>query len=179
MPEEVLILFESLLKEEWGKSKDINTLSQEDKLKRIKHIEKEMEAIVDKIEKLNTDALIQKFEERYAVLSTQKDDIEFSIANLNYEQNEFENVLRNARTILKDPLAIREMNNVEIKQLLLRVCFKNKIYYKKNQGLHTPDISLLYAPFEDFQSSNSRMVDPKGVEPLTSCVQGRRSSQLS
>ena len=30
-----------------------------------------------------------------------------------------------------------------------------------------------------WQFANSYLVENKGVEPLTSCVQGRRSSQLS
>ncbi len=42
-------------------------------------------------------------------------------------------------------------------------------------------IQLSYGSNDEYQVPKHKKfnLDPKGVEPLTSCVQGRRSSQLS
>jgi hypothetical protein len=39
--------------------------------------------------------------------------------------------------------------------LLIRVCFNNKIYYTKNQGLRTPEISVLYRAFSQFSDEKT------------------------
>jgi len=78
-----------------------------------------------------------------------------------------EKVYNDAKTIIANPLAIRDLEDVEIKQLLIRVCFNNKIYYTKNQGLHTPEISLIYSHFAQVSDSNSPNLEMAGVEPAS------------
>jgi hypothetical protein len=74
-------------------------------------------------------------------------------------KSEFEKTYNEAKTVIKNPLASRDLEDIEIKRLLIRVCFNNKIYYKKNQGLHTPEISVLYTSFGLFEPSKTLNLD--------------------
>ena len=46
-------------------------------------------------------------------------------------------------------------------------------------GLRIPDLSSHLIPLEAGQDLKERLVEANGVEPMTLCVQGRCSSQLS
>lgn len=134
--------------------KDLKIINQEKK-QEIKKIEEEMIKIERMLDRITNNVLFEKKQQRRADLSQQKEDLEYEINNENFIKSEFEKTYNEAKIIIKNPLALRDLEDVEIKQLLIRVCFGGKIYYKKNQGLHTPEISVLYTSFGSFEPSKT------------------------
>ena len=171
-PKEAILLFEEVFIQEREllkrDSKDIN----KDKKKKISLIEKEMERMERSIDRLSETEnpnikLLEKKQEKRAKLQTEKEELELQMENVSYNQDEMKKVYDEAKAVIASPVALRDFDDVEIKQLLIRVCFNNKIYYKKNQGLHTPDISLIYLTLSEFDITDNCNVEMAGLEPAS------------
>jgi hypothetical protein len=135
-------------------------------------IEKEMERVERSIDRLSETEnpnikLLEKKQEKRAKLQTEKEELELQMENVSYNQDEMKKVYDEAKAVIASPVALRDFDDVEIKQLLIRVCFNNKIYYKKNQGLHTPDISLIYLTLSEFDITDNCNVEMAGLEPAS------------
>ncbi len=148
-------LFEHIFKEERKKINHDEKGLQKDKEHKIKLLHDEMERIENAIDNITDTALFQKKQQRRSELNEEKTILQNEIEDVRFSEDDFEKVYNEAKVIISNPLAIRDLEDVEIKQLLIRVCFNNKIYYTKNQELHTPEISLIYSYFAQVSDSNS------------------------
>lgn len=171
-PKQAVLLFEKIFIEEREQlkkdSKGINT----DKKKKIAMITQEMERIEKSIDRISetenpNPKLLEKKQEQWSELQTEKEELEHQMENISYNQDEMKKAFDEAKTVIENPIALWDLNDVEIKQLLIRVCFNNKIYYTKNQGLHTPEISLLYSTLGVFSNSDYWNVEMIGIEPMS------------
>jgi TolA-binding protein len=86
----------------------LNTLN-EGRKKRIREIDSEIATINIKIEKLSKIELIQRLEEDRATLEQEKDDLQKQIADNSINENEFLLLYDRVKTLIVDPLAIREL----------------------------------------------------------------------
>ena len=57
-----------------------------------------------------------------------------------------------------------------------KLVFPEGILYKRGEGFGTARLGLIYEMNEACGDNKSLLVDPSGVEPLTSAVQKRRST---
>tara|TARA_R110001592_G_scaffold3525_16_gene19972 strand:- start:14421 stop:14594 length:174 start_codon:yes stop_codon:yes gene_type:complete len=55
------------------------------------------------------------------------------------------------------------------------MAFSDKTAYDKNEGFRTAAISQPFLLLEELKGVNSEMVDPSGIEPLTSSLPAMRS----
>ena len=158
-PKEAILLFEETFIEERELLKKDTTGINKDKKKKIAMIEREMDRLERSIDRLSETEnpnmkLIEKKQENWAELQAEKEELERQIEHITYNQDEMKKVFDEAKAVIANPVALWDLDDVEIKQLLIRVCFNNKIYYKKNQGLHTPEISLIYLSLSEFSNSD-------------------------
>lgn len=138
-------LFDAVFNEERKAEKLDMKMANADKQKEIEMLKKERDRVEEMLEYIMDEpALFKKKQQKWAELNQKIEDIEYSIADMNFEKSEFQKILNEAKTILFNPLAVWDYWDAELKQLLIGVCFNNKIYYSKNQGLHTPEISPIY-----------------------------------
>ena len=136
--------FDVIFKEEWDAEKvDMKNANKvkEKELATLKEERNRIESILDNITDPN---LFKKKEEQRTELNQRIEDLEYSMKDITFEKSEFQRNLNDAKTILFNPVAMWKYWDAEIKQLLIGVCFNNKIYYKKNQGCRTPEISPIY-----------------------------------
>ena len=96
-----------------------------------------------------------------AELNQRKEDLEYEISDTNFGATQFQNAYNDAKITLFAPAYVREYWDVEMKQLIIRVCFNWVIYYSKNEGCWTPQISNLYLAFKNI--SDSKNFSPGGV----------------
>lgn len=173
-PPEAITLFKIIFEEEWNNAvKDSKSITK-NKKKEIKLLKDEMERIETAIDKLSETEnlnmkLLEKKQERWAELNQRVENLELEIADTDYSQEEMRKVFNEAKTVISNPESLRDLDDVEIKQLLIRVCFNNKIYYRKNQGLHTPEISVIYLSLGELNDPKTCMVKVRGIEPLSEC----------
>ena len=129
------------------KDKKVRNKSKEG---RIANLQKEMKALESIMDKITNDQLFQKKQEEWARLNQEVENIHKEIDDQDFQKDEQEKVFNEAKTILCNPAAIRDFGDTELKQLVIRVCFNNKIMYKKNQGLH----KMVFASLKTFSCSS-------------------------
>lgn len=148
--EGVINLIEGILKEVVKeKNKMLNTFNESKKL-RINEIDKEILIINNKIEKLSKIELIQKLEEEWALLEQEKENIQKQIGDSSLNENEFVLLYDRVKTLIIDPMTIREIWTTELRLLQAWVLFWGKFYYKKKEGFQTPQISVLHTIINGF-----------------------------
>ena len=118
-----------------------------------------MNDIESSMDKISDNALFKKKEQKRAELNQEKENLEYELQDSKFSESEFEKVYSQAKMVIINPVFLWELEDIEIKQLLIRVCFNNKIYYTKKQGLHTPEISLIYSVFSKLSNNNNPNLD--------------------
>jgi len=89
-------------------------------------IEKTLDNITDM-------SLFSKKQQRRAELNQEKENIKYEIDDVRFTKDEFEKTYSQAKLVITNPLALWDLDDIEIKQLLIRVCFDDKIYYTKKE----------------------------------------------
>lgn len=142
--EGILNLVEWVLKEVFHEKEKIKGSINEAKKRRIKEIIIELESYPATIGKLSKPEIIARFEEKWSELEEEKGLLEDEIKNEWLGEKDFNILYERVRNIIIDPVSIRELGTTELKILLVGVLFWWKLYYKKNEGFQTPQISALY-----------------------------------
>lgn len=166
-PKEALERFEKAFNTEWENAKkDINKINESKRLN-IKLLESEMLKIESNIDNITDKVLFERKQQRRADLNQQKDNLEYEIEDIRFTKDEFEKTYNEAKIVITDPLSLWNLDDIEIKQLVIRVCFNNKIYYRKKECLHTPEISVLYTGIGQFNDPKSLNLEMMGFEPMS------------
>lgn len=141
----VIAILDWTLKETIAEKNKFQISLNEAKRRRIKEIEKEIEEFPGIISKLSRIEMIQKIEEKRAGLEMEQDTLKEEIKEKNLNERDFIVLYERVKNIIQDPLSIWELGSTPLKMLLVGVLFWWKIFYKKNEGFKTPQISALYA----------------------------------
>ena len=166
-PKESIEMFEKAFNTEWENAqKDVNIINQTKKLK-IKSIELEMSKIERTIDNITDKILFAKKQSRWSELNQEKENLQYDMEDIRFTKEEFEKTYKQAKLVIKDPLSLRKLDDVEIKQLVIRVCFNDKIYYKKKEWLHTPETSVLHTYISQFSLDKTPNLEMMGFEPMS------------
>ena len=149
-------VLEMAFQEEMKNIHNDDKIRNKSKQERINSIQKQMYALEKIMERATNDQLFQKKQEEREILNQQTGMIKIEIEDKYFDKEEQNKTFQEAKTILCNPTAIRDFGDAELKQLVIRVCFGNKISYKKNQGLQTPEISGIYLAKERLLHSSVR-----------------------
>lgn len=173
-PKQAILLFEKIFIEERKKLKKDSKWINKLKKKKISLLEGEMNRLEKSIDRLSETEnpnikLLDKKQQKWSELQIEKEELEHQLESISYNQDEMKKVFNEAKTVISNPAALWDLNDVEIKQLLIKVCFNNKIYYTKKQGLHTPEISVIYLSLSDLSPINSCNVETVGTILNNTC----------
>ena len=178
--ETTFILFEETMKTLWKKKNAITDALSADLTDRVKEIDDDCKKIMQLIRKSQSGKMIENYENEIIALEDEKTEL---LMKIGWQQKEetinIDDLISNTKAILRNPSFIRDLWNIQLQKMLIWILFNGKIYYDKDIGFQTPEIPLIYAIKKELSEDNSVLVDPRGVEPLTSSVQTRRSSQMS
>ena len=150
----ILALLDGILKEVFNEKNKRQRNLNECKKQRIKEIEKEVETLRNTLWKLSRIELIQNVEEKRAELEQEKEILENELQDKALNEREFIVLYERIKNIIEDPLSIWELWSVELKMLLVGVLFWWKLYYKKNEGYQTPQISALFGILDHLNDGN-------------------------
>jgi len=162
---DIISLFDATFKmernnEKWDTQTILNQKKQE-----IRKIQAQLNAIDNILTKTENEAYFHKKELERAELNQRKEDLEYEIADTNFNETQFQRAYNDAKTTLFAPAYVREYWDVEMKQLIIRVCFNGVIYYSKKEGCQTPQISNLYLAFKNISDKKNHL--PGGAESWT------------
>ncbi len=154
-PREVAILAEKLFNQIWEEKKTQRNTSLHWDKNRLKDIENQMEQLMDKLLTTNNPTIEREAQKRYETLNEEKNQINEKLQYDPLGNTERINLINDVKTILLNPLTLRENGDHNMKKLLITVLFNGKLYYTKNQGYQTPEVSALYRLFEVLSDSKS------------------------
>lgn len=127
----ILALLDTCLADTIKEKKKMAEILNADKRNRIKEIVFETDAILSSIGKLSKPELVRAMEEKRANLNAEKEILEQETANEISEDKYFETMYARLKNIIEDPASIRRIGSPEMKILLARVLFGEKMYYTK------------------------------------------------
>ena len=84
-------------------------------------------------------------------------------------------LFEHSREFLASPSKIWENGDLKTRQTVLKVCFAEPLMYSRNGGFRTPETTSIYNVLAASSGGERGLVEPRGVEPLTSCMPCKRS----
>lgn len=143
----------------------------------IKTLAKESENLADKIEQSTSTVLFKALEKKLVDLEARKEKLEEAFAKSKRQRADFGTAFEQARSLIQNPLQTWNAGDIETKRLVVRLVFTKPLCYERGIGYGTTELALPYLISARIAENNTSLVDPSGIEPLTSSVQTRRSTK--
>ena len=162
-------------KDEWDrKLKQVGSGVQAAKAE-LDKLKRKAAALVDKIVDADDPEIAIAYESRLKQISAQKALMAEKVENGPQAQGTFEDMYRTAMQFLASPCKIWASDRLEHKRLVLKLTFPKRVQYCREEGYRTAEIALPFRVLGDFHPRNGGMVEPSGIEPLTSSLRTTRS----
>ena len=135
-----------------------------------------MENKKDRIEELAIDGTFTKdrFQKKISEVEPEIKAKKVEIENLQKDTIDIDSLLNYAQYFLKNLSKLWLNSEIEYKRKLQDYIFPNGIYIEDNR-CRTDNISTIFKTLSLNSKINSTLVEMSGIEPLASCLQGRRS----
>ena len=127
-------------------------------------------ALVDKIVDADDPEIASAFEMRLKEVSKQKALMTEKAKNQVGPQGTFEGMYRTAMQFLASPWKIWASDKLEHKRMVLKLVFPERVQYCRETGYRTAGIALPFRVLAGLAPQNGDMVEPRGIEPLTSTM---------
>lgn len=108
----------------------------------IKNIEKEIDSIMDKILTLTNQDILKKLEDRVLDLSKKKDQLNKELEEKEDQTFDIKTLYDSTKFLFHNADRIRDIEDLDLRYILVWVRYNGKILYKKNQGVLNSDFSL-------------------------------------
>ena len=142
----------------------------------IKEIDGQIEKLLDRIVEGNGNAtVLAAFEDRVEKLERQKIRLSEQAARIVPPQERLKEVIEPALAFLSSPWKVYENGSLPLKRTVMKLAFTQPLRYHRKEGYRTAGIAFPFAVLEQFQTIECGLVEPRGVEPLTSCMPCKRS----
>ena len=141
----------------------------------VAELERDSEAMLDRIISASDTRVIEAYEKRLAKHTMKQEDLKRKLEEFEVPQRNFEEMFEPAVEILSRPWKVWENRDYRGKRTLLRMLFVQKGSYSFNSGLRAGELSFPFKVLSDVNCMNEVLVEPRGVEPLTSCMPCKRS----
>ena len=138
-------------------------------------IDKKVEQFLERIIEADNHTVIKAYENQVRKLEEEKITLSENIAQCGRPLSDFDDTFRTALDFLANPYKLWASDSYEDKRIVLKLTFANQLSYVRNEGFRTAAISQPFLLLEELKGVNSEMVDPSGIEPLTSSLPARRS----
>ena len=165
------LLKEKLVKATEGERKEVTR-----KKARLEELSRKQNLLVEK----NLDGVINDeiFKQQITLIENESLDIKSFINSV--QENEYDPIelLEFAEEYLKNPSGTWKIAKLEQKVKLQWFEFPSGLIFD-GEKFRTTNLANLFKTKDAFSASSSYLVDPTGLEPATSSVQMRRSSQMS
>ncbi|GKY89297.1 recombinase [Sinisalibacter aestuarii] len=141
----------------------------------IKDIDGQTEALLDRIVEASSPSVIQAYEARIEKLERQKIRLSEHAAQIVPPKGRLEEFIEHALTFLGNPWFLYEKGGFAFKRTVLKLAFAEPLRYSRDGGYRTAKITFPFKVLADFSTQKCDLVEPRGIEPLTSSLRTTRS----
>lgn len=167
-PADILALAKAMFKDAWSQraaqiKEAASTLKRQSA-----DTERQIASLLDKLVDASSPRVIKAYEERIEKLEHEKLAIAEKLENLGKPQRPFSELFEPAWAFLSNPYKYWEKGDITMRRMALRLAFEERIAYCREKGVRTAKTALPFKALEAISSGGKDLVEPRGVEPLTS-----------
>ncbi|WP_374654669.1 recombinase family protein [Phenylobacterium sp.] len=130
-------------------------------------IEKQIETLLTRIVDASVPSVIGAYEERVRKLEESKFLVLERMASGASPATSFRDTLRTALAFLASPWKVWETGPLEVRRIVLRLMFSERLRYSRTEGYRTANLSLPFNLLGGVSGAKSALVGPVGLEPTT------------
>ena len=142
-------------------------------------VERQVAQLLDRIVEASVPSVIGAYENRVRKLEEEKLLIREKMESGVRPASRFDDALRTALDFLANPWNLWGTGRLEDRRTVLKLVFAERLRYTRKEGFRTANLSLPFKLLGDFSGGVKEMARPTGIEPVTPCLEGRCSIQLS
>ena len=139
-------------------------------------IDKKITKLVDRIMNATNEHVIVAYEKEIDVLERQKRSLMDNVRKPLETAQPFETAFKAAMQFLAMPWKLWDSGDYSQQRLLLKLAVPQPLPYCRENGWLNHNLSLPFKVLGGFNMQKNEMVEPRGVEPLTSCMPCKRST---
>lgn len=155
--ENLIALARALATKEYNERFKLASAANNEKKKRISAIEQEQSRITDAYISAS-DAMKKSLNAKMDDLETEKLTLQADIDNFTPELMPFDEAFGYVSDFISRPIEAWKNGDYNIKQVVLNLCFRDKISYNKEQKFGTINLSPIFGLFNSFSGENSLVV---------------------
>ena len=169
-PKAIFDMAKAMFKEHWearshGRHKEIFTIKQEKT-----EVERKISQLLERIVDTQSQSVLKTYEQKIEDLEQDKAVLDEKIAQCGQKLPSFTDSFRTAMELLSNPHKLWASGDLVDQRNVLRLCFGEKLSFDKNGGFRTASKALPVRVLDGFKTPGSGMVEPSGIEPLTSTL---------
>lgn len=136
-----------------------------------KKLEAKAETFLERVLQADSALLIKTYEDKIKSIEAEKVLLRGKIANQGRPQRSFDDSFRTAMEFLRNPYKLWVSGMFSDRRAVLKLAFAGNLSYVRNEGFRTANLATPFKFIKDLGGNmieNKEMVEPRGVEPLTS-----------
>ena len=141
----------------------------------IRDFEEQTDALMDRIVDASSPAVITAYEARIEKLERQKIRMREQPEQIVPPKGRLEEFIEHAMAFLANPWNLYEKRGFAFKRTGLKLAFAEPLRYSRDGGYRTATITFPFKVLADISTQKCGLVEPRGIEPLTSCMPCKRS----
>lgn len=158
-------LVEAILHDLWDKRMEMEQEQDKARVHQIKNIDKEIDALCDRLAHIKSPVLIRKLESRVDQLESEKRLLGAKKKGGDDPRHSFGTAVTAACNFLQNPVALWNSDNFDDKRTVLNLAFVGILPYDRESGFGTTTFSLLFELSGLSKSEKTKMVEMPGIEP--------------
>ena len=173
--DEFMKYFEEVILDHW--QTQANTLAKDGSIyqKELLVLEERRANIFEMRE--NGSYTVEQFKERMADVESRIAIAKLSLSETNIDRYDIEAGMSYAKLSIKDLVKQWLDLDLPLRVKFQKLVFPTGITYNRKSGFGTPQLGRIFKLNQQFATRDSYVVDPTGIEPVTSSLQMRRSTR--
>ncbi len=110
--------------------------------RKITNLDKDIDRLLDTITSVSKQSVIARCEDKIDMLEREKTKLAQEMAEMAQPKGSFEEKLEPVLTFIANPFKIWASGNIELRRLVLKLAFADRIQYDRFEGARTPEIAF-------------------------------------
>ncbi len=133
-------------------------------------VEKQIESLVQRVMDATCATVISAYEAKIERLERQRAEFKERQQHLQPPKGSFEKLIEHSLVFLTNPHKLWASGDLAAKRTVLRLAFVERLAYCRKTGYRTPKTSFPFKVLGQIHRGEYDMVEPRGIEPLTSTM---------